>query len=686
MIRWSLVVLVACGTPATHPAQVAPAAQQPGPAVPAPPNPDPGPSPEVVHPASRAAIEAPHAGAIVALAVTPDGASAITSDQLGGARLWTVLDGSREPLVVDLPRPKDLAIGTRADGFTVVVRDEVGGLYFAHVDRDGRTRAHSTLPAEPAYVGMAMTPAGLVAWKQDQTIELVGPDGRVLSRVAAEGGQRLLDVSAAGSHVVALVESLDKGVALRRVRSLDVAPKLAWGSWLAAHGDVGQSIAISPSGARFATVRRTTEKATTTITVFDAAKGDVIVEHPMGAADAADLGFIDDEHLALAGPGALVWMTGKDGKATITPAAGPLTSGGGSHVLIATGPGKAFSSANGDLAIVTPNQASYLGYGVESPTIAQPSAEGRLMVGVADAFVELDKGLLVGKAPTIPVAAGSQVADMRWLGGDDWLLVESGSDGQTRIELVDVAKGTSKIVREKMAIVPVLMYEPSTHLITLSLGDTPEVDRYDPDHHVVEKVAVLAKPKGFEQAELVPVAPARAGGAQIVRVAVRDRPTIQWLDDPKKLTKATATVTVDNASFAGADSSGHVFVWRNTAQNTLELAVYASGKPAGVLPSDGPVALWPDPAGARVVEVGQRSVSLYKLDGTREWVQELAGTTEALWLGDGSIAIVSAAGIARLDAATGKVLAARCGWKFGITNKPHPVTPQIEPVCVQLAQ
>src|SRR6184192_590488 len=116
MTRALLLALVAaCGTSGSHPpAEPKPAAPPAPPVIPQPT--EPPPSAEVVHPASRAAIEAPHGGAISTLAVTPDGTAAITADQLGGMRLWPVLDGSREPLVVDLPHARDLAIGTRADG------------------------------------------------------------------------------------------------------------------------------------------------------------------------------------------------------------------------------------------------------------------------------------------------------------------------------------------------------------------------------------------------------------------------------------------------------------------------------------------------------------------------------------------------------------------------------------------
>jgi hypothetical protein len=102
------------------------------------------------------------------------------------------------------------------------------------------------------------------------------------------------------------------------------------------------------------------------------------------------------------------------------------------------------------------------------------------------------------------------------------------------------------------------------------------------------------------------------------------------------------------------------------------------------MPTDGPTALWPDAKGTRVLQVSQRSVALVGVDNVRRWAQPLQGVTEAIWLDDKTIAIISAAGIARLDAATGDVQAARCGWRFGLSSKQHPVAPRLEPVCTQL--
>jgi len=112
--------------------------------------------------------------------------------------------------------------------------------------------------------------------------------------------------------------------------------------------------------------------------------------------------------------------------------------------------------------------------------------------------------------------------------------------------------------------------------------------------------------------------------------------------------------------------------------------MYRDGKQLGYMPTDGPTALWPDPKGTRVLQVSQRSVAMVGVDTVRKWAQPLQGVTEAIWLDDNTLAIISAAGIARVDASTGNVQAARCGWRFGLSSKQHPISPRVEPVCTQL--
>jgi len=678
LYRGVLLVLTACG-PATHP----PKPLSPDPIVPLH---DAAPTSEASDAAStnalvkttprRGRVEAPHGGAITALAVTADGTSVVSADELGGVRLWPALDGSLEPRAVDLPRPAQLAIGGEPRGFVIAMIDDVGGLVLQVIDRDGLTIQRASLGVDPAYVGVAMTERGPLAWRVDQRILRFSADGTITTQLPAEPGQRIVAVTVAGQFAVAVIEA-GGAAPWRRARWLAIADaKLAWGGWIDAGDDVGSVIAVSPSGKRFASLAG---KATVqAVVVVDTAAG-TMVANP-NASGALALGLPDDEHLALGSAGGVSWVDLTKVKPTqrAVPGSQPIERG-----VLEIGGGRAITATSGELVISVPTRTEFLGYELQSPAVAAAAPSGRMLIGLGDSLALLDGQLKASPAPDLMVPPGAAIADLRWLAGDDWLVESSRvNDGVTSIDLVDVGKQKSVAIRTGMSMVQMLMHDPSTRLVTLSLGELPEVLHHEPGKLRLDRIAKLAKPAGFERAELVPINPKLSGGTQLVVVHMRERLTLRWVRDPRALDKGIA-VTIDG-SLAGVDPAGHVFVWQNDPQGMLELAQFRDGKRLGTLPTDGPTAVWPDPKGAQVIQVGQRSVGLVGLDGTRKWTQALQGVTEALWLDDGSIGIISAAGIARLDPKTGDVIAARCGWKFGLSSKRHPVSPRFEPVCTQL--
>jgi hypothetical protein len=634
--------------------------------------------------APRKSIASPHGGAIVAVTVTPDGSAALTVDELGGARLWPALDGSREPLVVDLPEPRDFALGARADGYTAVVLDAAGGLIVTSLDSDGRTRAHATLPAEPAFAGVAMTDAGTLAWRTDQTIALLGDDGAATSQLAAEPGQRIVAVATAGMHAAVVIETAGPNAAKRRARTIQLAPKLAWGAWIGTSSAIGTAIALSPTLNRLASLDHPDGKPVTLL-VTDLKSGIVIADMPVG--DPTQLEFVDDDHVVVGGPNG---VTSIDlGAAQPTPSAVPAPTSGSRppRPALAAGGGRAMVGFDGELALLRPDKTiEYLGYELESPAVATTAPHGQLLIGLAETYALLDRELAVASAPKLPVPNGSSVSELRWLGGDDWLVSAARSvDGSTSLIVVDLVKGTSRVERSGLDSVPILGYEPTTHHVTLSMGSTPEVDRFDAKSRKLERLAGTKKSSAYLSTVFVPLAPALAGGAQLVRVTMRDRTTIEWFADARALDRPSASAVDD--SFAAADAAGHVYMWHD-ANGRLDLVVYSAGKLVGKLATDGSVALWPDPTGARVAVVGTRGVSLVTFDGKPLWAQDIGGASQGqvAWLDDGALALVTAAGIARLDPATGTVTAARCGWRFGLSNKPHPLTARVEPVCAQLAR
>jgi hypothetical protein len=54
-----------------------------------------------------------------------------------------------------------------------------------------------------------------------------------------------------------------------------------------------------------------------------------------------------------------------------------------------------------------------------------------------------------------------------------------------------------------------------------------------------------------------------------------------------------------------------------------------------------------------------------------------------VWLDERTFAAIADNGMARIDAATGSITAARCGWKFELANSPHTSGRRsTEPPCV----
>ena len=158
-LAWTALVVGACGT---HGGPAAPAGDKPpAPTEKAEVPPTSGSVPVSTTPTNQtppvstvagrtATIEAPHGGAIVTLALTPDGAAALSVDELGGVRLWPALDGSIEPRIVDLPAPRQIAVTQDPKGFLIAMLDEVGYLVLTVVDKDGVRLSRATPPSEPA--------------------------------------------------------------------------------------------------------------------------------------------------------------------------------------------------------------------------------------------------------------------------------------------------------------------------------------------------------------------------------------------------------------------------------------------------------------------------------------------------------------------------------------------------------
>nr|MDQ3301473.1 hypothetical protein [Myxococcota bacterium] len=465
---------------------------------------------------------------------------------------------------------------------------------------------------------------------------------------------------------------------------LEVGDQLAWGAWIDAPIDLGPAVALSPSGKRLASLVATPRHGMALL-LIDTASGALVATPP--APGAVAVGLPTDDHLAYATASGITWfpiakLKAADPAIVTTPPQFPR----GTFAHLAGG--RAVGAVHGELVIASPDRTEFLGYELMSLPVTSAAPNGHVLIGSGETVALLDPQLVATSSLDLRVPAGSNVSDARWLGGTQWLVqTTTRADGLTAVALVDTVTKRSVSVRSSMPQAHLLHHERGSQLVTFSLGDSPEVLRHVPAKLRLDSVAKVPRPTGFQRIQLVPVDPALANGSQLVAIEMRDRLTIRWLANPAVLANPAAlaanTPLVVEGSLASVDAAGRVYVWQSITHG-LELVVFADGKRIATLPTTGATALWPDRKGTSILQVSHHGITLVGNDLVRRWALPVQGVTEALWLDDGSLAIVSGSGIARLEAATGKLLAARCGWRFGLGPKLHQVLPRIEPLCSQL--
>jgi WD40 repeat protein len=631
----------------------------------------------VATPATRAIVEAPHGAAISALAITPDGTAAITADETGGIRLWPKLDGTREPCVVELPNPRVLALARHRDGFFVAWIDNANSLALAELDDRGRTRRHGAVAQDADYLGLAITDLGLLAWRSDQTIVLYDFDGVQLGRIGTEPGERLVNVSANGSGAVAVVAVRAASAEGRVVRPLRLAPALAWDKpFEAGGGDPSGPVAISKSGKRIALISSPDTK-TQELRIVERSTGRLLASSPLAAV--MEIGFTDEDHVAVGLATGAGWLATTKGSApALAGAAAPAEQ-------FATADNLAVIAMVSELQLARRDGAQYLGYGLSSPQVATLGPNHGLVVGMAKDFVQLDAALASTSAKPPAIPTNSTLLELHWMGGSDYAANVMDANGRFAT-LILSSEGREPVALRSSATsgrtLQPLRYEPSTQVLAVSFGEA-SVERWSAAQRKIEYLASFPRPAASRDRQLVPLAPALAGGKELVDVSMANGATVAWTDATTKQRSAAMPV----AAFITADAAGHVYAWTiDPATSQLVISVLAPGKVLHTLPHDGTVTLWPDPKGTRVAEVGATQVTLYKVDGTLVWKQSITGANQVLWPTDDTVAIITAAGIARADAATGVVTSARCGWSFGLQPQPHPPSVRIEPICTQLGR
>ncbi len=620
-------------------------------------------------------IETPHGGGITDVAVTADGTAAVTTDDLGGHRLWPALDGSIEPRVIELPAPSQLALGRDPKGFLIALIDEAGGLVLQQVNRDGQLVQRATLPLEPTFKGIAMTERGPLAWRTDQRIVRLAADGSITSQLAAEQGQRVLHIAvpaiAKPERALAVIEGSVDTTTWRRARWLELGDKLAWGGWIDAGDAIEPNLAVAPDLSRFAFIAPPVS-GVPRITVINIVDGKSIYSE--NAFNATAIEMPDPDHVVYSGAGGQTIWLDINTKKTRNLVINQLTNPG----VLAIGAGKSFSANGGELVIGNAIDQRYLGYALQASQVAAAGSGDQLVITWGDRAALLDGKLHAQPLSLFP--ANHTINALRWLTGTEWLVQAVRVDNATTtLAVVDIAQRSRAEVRTNLPAGQ-LSYEPSTKLAGASFGLQPEVFRHTSKR--LESVAIYPKPPPYDRVLVYPVSPALAGGTQIVTAHSKDTTTLRWVPDARALDKGTA-MTIDGA-VAAIDAAGKVYAWTSGTAGAMELALLRDGKRVGVMTVErGTRAVWPDAKGERVLVSHTTGLTLYNADGKTAWTRPIAGITQALWLDDGAIAVITGLGIVRLDGATGEPQVTRCGWLFELASTPHAARTRVEPMCTK---
>ena len=171
-------------------------------------------------------------------------------------------------------------------------------------------------------------------------------------------------------------------------------------------------------------------------------------------------------------------------------------------------------------------------------------------------FVQLDPSLATSPAKPPAIPADATLLELHWLGGTDFAANVMTSNGEFQALILSSAGRDPLPLRScaSRAIdsIQPLRYEPSTHLLTQSYarrdGRALEL-RSSARSSIVASFPLAA---ASHDRELVPIAPALAGGKELVEVSLGAGANVTWTDATTKQRSAPMPIT----AFITADAGG----------------------------------------------------------------------------------------------------------------------------------
>jgi hypothetical protein len=668
---WLCLALVACGKTAEPRPRVAaatPAVVAATPVRAAPP----------VAARVRPPLTGAHGAEVVTLAATADGDAVVSADRTGGLRLWPTLDGTREPVVVQGPAVRALTLWRDGDGFAIGVLDAAGGVQVIRMRGDGAVRARTTLASELPALEIESTSEGVLVLRADQTIELVGSDGAVRTRLTPEPGTHVDALIARGDQVLALVLE-DTQLHGQRIvidhgaRWGAATPKLPFKPAHAALSPDGALLAVSrphnlhPQVIDVATgVARKTPLCVTRQWPHEDGESLDETELLRGDNPPVPVGFLSNTVVACSVMTGLTWWN-VDGTPT------DILVGGFSlaRVPVAIGPRGLITGSGPGLAMASPSANHFLGYGLHDVSQVRTGGGSLLLAGDQQSYL-LD-GELRERARIEIGRGGADWIDAVLL-DERYVVTNVGrrSAARTATHQISVLDGVTHTAHQ---VLPFdsdrakLAYEPATRLLATTEGTRAVLVRYDPVSHTFG--APLRLGNAIVASELALLDPRQAGGVVALELDTTNDGTLvgELVEadlDPARLAVPRTSYRVPGDVVA-VDRAGRLYVHR--AEDHDDVVVYNHSKPGARLAGANGLTLRPNADGSQIAGFGGARVALFAADGTQRWDTARWSNADVRWTDDGQLLVVFGSAVASVDLATGVLAERHCGWGFGLSDQ-----------------
>lgn len=398
-------------------------------------------------------IPSAHASAIVAIAVTDDGAAAVTTDFSGATRLWPALDGSLVPVVVAADHPAQLAVTHDGNGFVIAALDRAGQLTFLTVGGSGAIGWQARVQSPRPFTRVVAAKEDFAAITDDGKLATFAYGGVPQATFAPPPGEHLVELAVRGHRHLALVRTA------HGVR----------GRWFIDTGFIGEPTAVlpieaehaalSPAGNRLAATR----KNHMGIAVLDLDRGKTRIawkadeaaegSFPIGFTSERDLWYVLEGEVALE----------RDGKSELQKA---LVMRDSAHLAIGD---RALAWAHG-ASIVTADGGTprALGYRLSMPTEVVPLDHG-FAIGDGQRLALIDDRFAERELPELPPGTTNVTAI------DRHRALVSVDDMVLAVDLDDPKRNQKVIALPRSVVV----YQPATHLFATTVTGGVRVGRYD---------------------------------------------------------------------------------------------------------------------------------------------------------------------------------------------------------------